>query len=279
MPELPEVQVMVDAINTLRNKRVISVVNYPHNMLKNTTGEILHTHLERGLLCTSVRYGKWLSISFHKNVFYKVFIHNSMHGRIRILTAEDYQPHQHDRLMFSLGDNPHDITHYLVYRDMRCWGQIHFFDDYTQPSFITKLGIDGLGHHGGDVWKDVFKKHGKKSIGDVLLLQECVAGIGNIYRAEICFEANVSPFRFVRDITDEEWEWLANATSFVLTSAHRTGGSSISDFENPYGKPGSAQYLHKVYAKHGTSCVVCGTTIKVEMMTKRKIYFCPQCQK
>ncbi len=109
--------------------------------------------------------------------------------------------------------------------------------------------------------------------------QEVIAGIGNIYRSEILWEAGLLPTKMVKDIKEAEWRKLYAALKKVLKKAIRMRGTSESDYRDTAGAPGNFQKALRVYKKNGKKCPKCGIIIKRQMLGQRSLFFCPQCQK
>jgi endonuclease-8 len=103
----------------------------------------------------------------------------------------------------------------------------------------------------------------ERPIGDALLDQTLIAGIGNIFKSEACFAARVDPFRAVGDLRDEELE-------SVLVAARRLMTESVSTGRRP----------QAVYRRTGRPCVQCGTPIVMRGQgdANRTTYWCPRCQ-
>ena len=279
---------MADALTIVTQSYVENMETVgTHKIIKDVGINSLRLHLIGTIFRRADRHGKWLLLRFQSpepnGSFSTLCIHNSMHGHIRIFMEEDFIPHKHDRFMFTVSNlNEETRRVVVVYRDIRCWGQIHLYrEEYEErPKFLRELGRDTLLQYidGPELW-DIFKKYPEKAIGNLLLRQDLVAGIGNIYRSEILYHAKILPERWVQDITVSEWAGLAVQMYNVLEVAHRMGGSSVADFENPSGNPGRAQNGHLVYGRAGQQCLTCKTgEIKVELMSKRKIFFCRLCQ-
>jgi formamidopyrimidine-DNA glycosylase len=72
---------------------------------------------------------------------------------------------------------------------------------------------------------------------------------------------------------------LRQSIRAVLQAAIRHRGSSISDYRDPCGKPGRFAPLHRVYQRHGTPCLSCGTPIRRIVLGQRGTHFCPACQR
>jgi endonuclease-8 len=104
----------------------------------------------------------------------------------------------------------------------------------------------------------------KRQIGDALLDQRLVAGIGNVWKVESLWAQRISPWRPLADVSDLELRE-------VLTTAHRLMRASVD------GVPGTRH----VYRRKGHMCPRCGTPIKSwpQGDDARMTYWCPQCQK
>jgi endonuclease-8 len=111
-----------------------------------------------------------------------------------------------------------------------------------------------------------------RGIGDALLDQRNVAGIGNIWKSEGCFEAAIDPWRRVADVTDEEALALIRAVRERMTRAlaERPGAHTMGRV------PG-----HSVYGRAGRPCPRCGTRIRARGQgdDNRTTYWCPECQR
>jgi formamidopyrimidine-DNA glycosylase len=114
----------------------------------------------------------------------------------------------------------------LNYSDTRNFGNLYITDKYGVEQKLSKLGPDILNEFIHlDIWINTWrnKKFANKEIGALLLSQEIFCGLGNIYRAETCYLANVSPFTLIKDISDEKLKHLLSAAIHVLDVAYRTG--------------------------------------------------------
>jgi endonuclease VIII len=103
-----------------------------------------------------------------------------------------------------------------------------------------------------------------RAVGDALLDQRLVAGIGNMWKAEALWQSRVSPWRALADVSDEE---LAD----TLAAAHRL----------MHGRLEGARPLHRVYRRAGRACRRCGATIRSfpQGENARTAYWCPGCQR
>jgi endonuclease-8 len=103
----------------------------------------------------------------------------------------------------------------------------------------------------------------ERPVGDALLDQTLIAGIGNIFKSEACFAARVDPFRAVGELTDEELE-------AALAAARQQMTESVSTGRRP----------QAVYRRAGRPCIRCGTPIAMRGQgdANRTTYWCPRCQ-
>jgi formamidopyrimidine-DNA glycosylase len=116
-------------------------------------------------------------------------------------------------------------------------------------------------------------------IKSALLNQKLLRGIGNIYADESLFRAGVRPRRRAGSLTREETRRLHGSIQQVIREAIAAGGSSVSDYFDVEGEPGFFQMQHRVYAREGEPCRVCGTPIKRIVVAGRGTHYCPKCQK
>ena len=105
-----------------------------------------------------------------------------------------------------------------------------------------------------------------RGIGDALLDQRNLAGIGNLWKAESCFDAAIDPWRRVSDVSDEEARAIVDAARPRMIEAARTG-----DQDNG----------RRVFRRHGQPCDRCGTTILARGQgdDNRTTFWCPGCQR
>lgn len=118
-------------------------------------------------------------------------------------------------------------------------------------------------------------------IGQVLMDQSVVAGIGNVYRAELLFRAGINPHTPSNQLTDAQLHALWLDWAYLLDI-----GISVGQMMTIDGLEGDAyaealqkrSARHWVYKREGLPCLRCGTNIALELMANRKLYWCPGCQ-
>ncbi|MET0813512.1 MAG: DNA-formamidopyrimidine glycosylase family protein [Microbacterium sp.] len=119
------------------------------------------------------------------------------------------------------------------------------------------------------------------AIGQLLMDQSVVSGIGNVYRAELLFRARQNPHTPGRDVPSDVVRGIWRDWVRLLSIGVETGQMMTMDDLSPdewRAAMASRDDRHWVYHRAGLPCRVCGTTIVVEEMATRKLYWCPRCQ-
>jgi len=167
----------------------------------------------------------------------------------------------------------------LFYNDLRQFGWIK----------VVKLDqLDKLDHLGPEPFDKEFTveylerifSRTSKPIKLVLMDQEKIAGIGNIYANEALFEAGILPTRPAEKLGNEEIRKLKEAIIKVLKEGIKYGGSSAADeaYIRPDGTPGGYQKHFRVYQRDGQPCLKCGTIIRRVNLGGRGTFWCEKCQ-
>ena len=115
-------------------------------------------------------------------------------------------------------------------------------------------------------------------IKTMLLNQNIVAGLGNIYVCEALHMAGISPTTASAKISKPRLEKLVASIKDVLTSAIAAGGSTLRDFAAPDGELGYFAKDWRVYGREGLACV-CGTPVKRRVDSGRSTFYCTKCQR
>jgi formamidopyrimidine-DNA glycosylase len=115
-------------------------------------------------------------------------------------------------------------------------------------------------------------------IKPLLLNQEYIVGIGNIYVDESLYLAGIHPEREANTLTRQELAALFDAVVKTLQEAVAAGGSSIKSYVNGQGEIGLFQHQLKMYDRKGEPCYTCGQPIEKIIVSGRGTHYCPQCQ-
>jgi endonuclease-8 len=120
-------------------------------------------------------------------------------------------------------------------------------------------------------------------VGVALLRQSLVAGMGNVFKSEVCFASRVHPFRRVDSLTDAELHSLMeHARRFMLANVTDASKDRIVTYTGMRRTTGRAQSSERlwVYQRRGEPCRACGTPIesRKQGLDARVTFWCPQCQ-
>ena len=160
---------------------------------------------------------------------------------------------------------------------------------HTARSLERTTAVPNLGP---DLLKDEFAEDDAKArirarpdeeIGNVLLNQRVMAGIGNVFKAEICFVCGVHPFRQVSSLSDREIDCLVDSARRLMSAnVTDTSGDQIvtyTEFRRTTGRSDPTARVW-VYRRKGEECRRCGTIIEMRRQGPgaRSSYWCPNCQ-
>ena len=170
----------------------------------------------------------------------------------------------------------------IFYWDRRGLGSVRLF---SAKEFAMQFGPEKLGPDALTMTAELYRARlatSQREIKVAMLDQRAVAGIGNLYAAEILHLAGIHPQRQCRELTKRHWSSLADATQVVLTTAIRYEGSTLSDgtYRNALNMQGGYQSEHRVYDRAGEACSRCRRG-KIERIVQcqRSTFFCGKCQK
>ncbi|MBU4153788.1 MAG: bifunctional DNA-formamidopyrimidine glycosylase/DNA-(apurinic or apyrimidinic site) lyase [Proteobacteria bacterium] len=273
MPELPEVEVVLQGLASLLIDRKIERVHTSGLRLRQPIPVADLVHWGVGSRVTELRRrGKYLIITLDNAA--RLVFHLGMTGRLGLFPAGSSSV-RHDHLCLAL-DNQMEMR----FNDTRRFGCIQVLTPgHDEGRFFSHLGPEPLlGNFSATHLRDMAVKR-RQPVKMLLMDNRVVVGIGNIYANEILHEAEVSPFRPSCEVSDTEWEVIVEKTRQVLTRAIAAGGSTIADFINASGKPGYFQLEFTVYGRGGQPCLRCSSRIEKMVMAGRATYSCPGCQK
>jgi endonuclease-8 len=145
----------------------------------------------------------------------------------------------------------------------------------------ARLGADPL-HPDADPHRAYARiRRSTVPIGALLMQQEVVAGIGNVYRAEVLFRHRLDPWMPGRELAEGEWEALWGDLVVLLKDGVRRGRIVTTLPQDRAHRSGTVRQeeAHYVYRRSGLPCRICATLVVAEPMAGRTLYRCPYCQK
>jgi endonuclease VIII len=147
-------------------------------------------------------------------------------------------------------------------------------------AIVARLGPDPLRRRADPRVAHQRISRSRTAIGALLMDQSVLAGVGNVYRAELLYRHGVSPFRPGREVDADVWTAMWTDLVTLMRAGVRLGRIVTTRPEHRRRRRGPAQPddAHYVYRRTGLPCRVCGTEVRTEEMVGRNLYWCPVCQ-
>jgi formamidopyrimidine-DNA glycosylase len=278
MPELPEVETIRRELEReVVGRKIKSVeVSGSRSIRRHRTASRFRAALEGRTIRSVARKGKYLLVHLSDGAV--LVVHLGMSGQLlRAKSAREPKPkHTHVVITFTQGGQ-------LRFVDPRTFGEMFV----TAPDELEKA-LPELSHLGFDPVEDVMSwtqfaellQARETKLKSLLMDQEFVAGIGNIYSDEILFAAGLRYDRSSASLSSQEVRRLYRAMVETLQDAIKHRGSSLADeqYKDIFGEVGEFQSLHKVYDREGQACRRCRNPIVRVKVNGRSSFFCEQCQ-
>lgn len=291
MPELPEVQTIIKGLNEkVLGRTFLNVWTDTAKIIRKIVFEDFQKQLKGKKIEKIYRKGK--NIIFNLSEDFSLLVHLKMTGHFLYgnwkfennnwLPVEKEGPlldeyNKYIHVLFFL-----DNGKMLAFSDLRKFAKIEFWKtkDLENLEEIKSLGPEPLAKDFSfNVFKEALNKKKRGKIKQVLMNQEIIAGIGNIYSDEILWQAKINPFRIVSTFSENKLNDIYLSIKKILTEALEARGTSASDYRDVEGKKGKYGDLRKVYRREGEGCLRCGSKIERKIIGQRSAHFCPSCQK
>jgi formamidopyrimidine-DNA glycosylase len=270
MPELPEVETVVQGLRQLLAGRTImsASVDWPRAVARPAIEGFCSRVAGRKVVSVE-RRGKYVIVGLDRGY---LLIHLKMSGRLWVIPGDE-PPDKHAHVIFYLDDGRE-----LRFQDTRKFGRVYLVDD---PQEVTAaLGPEPLadGFSLDDLCRLLAHRTGR--LKSLLLNQQFLAGLGNIYADEVLFAARLHPLRRADSLTCDEQARLYEAIRAVLRQAVAAQGTTLDDggYTDARGQAGAYQEQIAVYGRKGQPCLRCQTPIERIVIGARSTYFCPRCQ-
>ena len=166
-----------------------------------------------------------------------------------------------------------------TYADLRGATACELIGPAEKAVIHARLGADPLRRdaHPERSWNRISTS--RTPIGTLLMDQTVIAGVGNVFRAEVLFRHTMSPFRAGHDVSREEWEAMWADLTALLRAGVRTNRIVTTRPEHRSRRTRlTANDSFYVYRRAGEPCRVCGTAVRTELMQGRNLFWCPTCQ-
>jgi endonuclease-8 len=228
--------------------------------------------LERG-----EAYGKHLFVDFAGDRL--VHVHLGLYGRFDVHTGvvDVPDPVGQVRLRLVRADGSR-----RAYADLRGATACELFVPGQRDQLLDRLGPDPLRPDAdpGRAWQRI--RRSRAPIAGLLMDQAVVAGIGNVYRAELLYRHRLDPFRPGSSLRESRWQQMWDDLVALMADGVRTGlidtvrAEHLDDEET---RPATGRRGHSyVYRRAGDPCRVCGTRVRTQELAGRNLYWCSRCQ-
>ena len=282
MPELPEVETIARGLARRIVGRVIEWVRLSPLARVYGAAVPLCAALRNHRVRRVRRVGKHIEIDLEPATeageAFTLVVHLGMTGRLFVVPATDaIEPHTHLRITFR------QRRFELRFCDPRRFGGIWLVPDDRRGAAtdwigrrVPPAGADPLAISLSE-WRALLRR--RRQIKALLLDQQTIGGIGNIYCDESLHRARLHPQALACNLDASATCRLRRAVRQVLAEAIRAGGSSISDYRRADNSPGGFQRRHRVYGRQGRPCRRCRTRIERIIVAGRGTFLCPRCQR
>ncbi|MCB9158484.1 MAG: bifunctional DNA-formamidopyrimidine glycosylase/DNA-(apurinic or apyrimidinic site) lyase [Caldilineaceae bacterium] len=275
MPELPEVETYVRELEPLlRGRRITrAAVTWPRTIAAPTATMFVDQIADQRFSDFS-RRGKYMLLGLESGD--TLIVHLRMTGKLLVM-AGDAPVDKHTHVVLDL-DNGQRVH----YNDTRKFGRMWLV---TNPeTVLRKLGPEPLSEAFSPAHLGAALAGRSAAVKALLLNQEIIAGVGNIYADEALFAAGIAPLRAGGDLSEAEVTALHNAVRRVLAAGiaargSSLGGSSLQNYLRPSGEQGGFQEQHQVFRRTGEPCRTCGQPIERIIVAQRSTHYCPHCQR
>ncbi len=301
MPELPEVETIARGLNQkLRGRKITGLWTDWPKYFKRPLGEAAFRRHVAGKKITGVsRRAK--NVFIHLSDNHLLLVHQKMTGHLMVGRWKPFKKQKVEevwagqkwipepprgplmdpmnrfiRLVFFLENGE-----MLALSDLRRFAKVLCGpeEEILDSADIRKLGPEPLDKKFDyPKFRELFENK-KGRIKQVLMDQNFISGIGNIYADEILWLSKINPLKRAESLKEKDLKTIFKNTRFILKKALRLRGTSIDDYRDTEGRRGGYDKVRYVYQREGEPCPRCSTKIKRFKIGGRSAHFCPKCQK
>lgn len=272
MPELPEVETIVRSLRPMLEGKEIQkveigyspIIEYPD--AATFAAELIGRKIEK-----VDRRGKYIVIQVTGDEL--LITHLRMSGRL-VYLPKDAEVEKHTHVIICLDDE-----HQLRFVEVRKFGRMFLIpkDELGKAKGFATLGPEPLEMTLGEFTQRIEGKRTK--IKPLVLNQEFISGVGNIYVDEALFLSQIHPERTADTLSSKEKDELFHAIQYVLEKGIENRGTSKRNYVDGFGQVGGNQEYLKVYGREGENCYICGSKIVRIKVGGRSSHLCPECQR
>lgn len=271
MPELPEVETLKRQLQrTIVGKKISQVIVLREKSFQGNPKEIIGKKIievERRAKILIIK----LTGNLHPATYNYLIIHLKLTGQL----IYQSKANKHTRVIIEFSDKSR-----LYFNDLRVFGWIRIIKTKNEKQKMkNNFGPEPFSQEfSAGYLKNIFSKTAR-AIKLVLLDQQLISGIGNIYSSEALWKAGIRPTKQARKLSNLEIKKLREAIIMVLEKGIESGGASDNTYRQLNGMSGQYQKHFLVYERDGKKCRKCQNIIKRIKIGGRGTFYCPKCQR
>ncbi len=286
MPELPEVQTVAD---NLAKKIVGKVFKAAEVKVFKMVNYGFKSKIKNQKVKKVFRRAKMIVIELTSND--SIIVHLKMTGQLIFVDKKGKaiggghpiqsngidltKPNKYTHIILKFSDGSR-----LLFHDVRRFGWMRLVTDNEYSLISNQHGVEPLSSELSlSKFKEILVKRLKAKIKQLLLSQDLIVGIGNIYADESLFVAGINPLRQVKTLSQLEIKKLHQSIIKILKQAVKSGGTSVNTFVNSDGQRGKFVEKLKVYGRGGLKCFNCKSILIKTKLGGRGTVYCKKCQK
>ncbi|BAC73139.1 DNA glycosylase [Streptomyces avermitilis] len=229
--------------------------------------------LDGTVLETADAHGKHLFLGFRRADW--IHIHLGLFGKVGFGDAPAPPPTDTVRLR---------LANDTSYVDLRGPTTCALITDGEKRAIHDRLGPDPLRPDADPARAYDRVSRSRTSVAALLMDQKVIAGVGNVYRAEVLFRHGIDPYRTGRELTRREWDAIwADLVALMREGVRNNRIDTVRPEHTPeaMGRPprvddhGGEVY---VYRRANLPCHICGGEIRTAGLAARNLFWCPTCQ-
>lgn len=225
-----------------------------------------------------VSHGKWLEMHFSGDLI--LLTHMLMSGSWHIYRSGEKWQRRHPDMRIVIGTESIEAVAFNV-----PVAEFHTKESLARRPGFSRLGTDVLGAEFSEEEAVAqLKSRPDLELGDALLNQSLLAGIGNVFKSEVAFASDVNPFRKVASLGEDELlRLVGTARKFLKANVRESSKDGIVTYTGFRRTTGRASPMDRlwVYGRGGQPCRKCGTPIRMQKQGPgaRVTFWCPNCQR
>ena len=294
MPELPEVEtIRADLDQVIKNKKIKEFNVLASKSVRPQSVKKIKQDLEGAKIIGAKRRAKMLILSLDTKKH--LLAHLKMTGQL-VFQAKKLRANKANKLI--IGGHPQKDGHLnlpnkytraifsftdgskLFFNDLRKFGWLRTASQAELEEMVAKVGPEPLSNDFSlPYFTSILKRYPKRPIKQIMLDQNLIAGIGNIYADEAAHLSGLLPNRKAGTLKPVEIATLYKNIVSVLKLAIKKKGTSSRNYRRVDGGEGGFVKFLKVYGRGGKPCLTCSTPLKKTKLAGRGTTFCPTCQK